>query len=337
MPIPESLKSYAAQLGYPTSETMGRIFELLYNSEEKLRIAVALPGTAEEVATKTGLSPDSVQQLIRELHLAGAINERVKQPNSFRLYPGMIELRDATVLNPDVSNEMIRLWDDLVHNELPQLVPFLRKMGVPSLMRVIPIEETVESKSSVLDMDSARKIIGDAEQIVAIPCVCRKTAREVGRGEDCPAPDDLNLCILINAFCNEAIARGIGETLTNEEALNRLEKAEDAGLVHVTRNNVKKDMIMCNCCSCCCTGLYMVNQVGYESFAPSRFKIKLDEEECTGCETCVDRCQFFAIKVDDIAQIDMDKCYGCGVCVTTCPGEALTLEEVRPKEHIRVT
>ncbi len=72
-------------------------------------------------------------------------------------------------------------------------------------------------------------------------------------------------------------------------------------------------------------------------FAPSRFRVKLDEEECTGCETCIDRCQFKAIEVDDIARINMDKCFGCGNCVQTCPSEALILEEIRPKEFIRVT
>ncbi|MBT4363544.1 MAG: 4Fe-4S dicluster domain-containing protein, partial [Desulfobacteraceae bacterium] len=27
-------------------------------------------------------------------------------------------------------------------------------------------------------------------------------------------------------------------------------------------------------------------------------------------------------------------CYGCGNCVITCPEEALSLEEVRAKDHI---
>jgi NAD-dependent dihydropyrimidine dehydrogenase PreA subunit len=40
--------------------------------------------------------------------------------------------------------------------------------------------------------------------------------------------------------------------------------------------------------------------------------------------------------VDGMAVVDSDRCYGCGNCVITCPEEALTLEEVRPLEHIRV-
>jgi heterodisulfide reductase subunit A-like polyferredoxin len=103
------------------------------------------------------------------------------------------------------------------------------------------------------------------------------------------------------------------------------------------RNNVKKDMFMCNCCSCCCTGLYLVNDLGYAGgVAPSRFRVKLDEDVCAGCGDCEDRCQFHAISIDETAIIDHEKCYGCGNCAITCPEEALTLEEIRPKEHIRV-
>jgi MinD superfamily P-loop ATPase len=81
----------------------------------------------------------------------------------------------------------------------------------------------------------------------------------------------------------------------------------------------------------------MVNQTGYlDALAPSRFKVKLDADACSGCGLCEDRCQFHAISVDEVAVVDGDKCYGCGNCVITCPDEALTLEEVRPLEHIRV-
>jgi len=337
MPIPETLKVYAAQLGYPDSKTLEKILVILFNTEKKIKIAAALPGTIEEIINKTGFTELEAKDTIEELHREGAINQRLHDNRTYRLYPGMIEIRDAVVINPDVSDEVVKLWDDVVRKEFAKTVPFLEKLGIPPLMRVVPIEETVESEGTVLDADSARKILNDADQIVAIPCACRTTARVVGRGADCPAPDDVNLCMMINKFADEAISRKIGEVLTSAEALRRLEMAEDAGLVHLTRNNIKKDMIMCNCCACCCTGLFMLNEVNYAAFAPSRFRVKLDEDECTGCETCVDRCQFHAIEVDDIAIIDNEKCFGCGVCVPTCPSEALTLEEIRPKEHIRVT
>lgn len=337
MSTPETLKEYAGQLGYPNSKTVKKLLSMLFDSDEKIQIADALPGTVAEISDKTGFSKSDTKVIIDELHKCGAINLRMHQNGTYRLFPGMIELRDAVVVTPGVSSEVIQLWDYVVRNELPEIVPLLEKMGIPPMMRVIPIEEAVESQGKVLDADSARKILEEADQIMAIPCVCRKTAKDIGRSPDCPAPEDVNLCMMINGFADEGISRNIGEILTNKEAIRRLELAEDAGLVHLTRNNIKKDMIMCNCCACCCTGLFMINEINYPSFAPSRFRVKLDEDECTGCETCMDRCQFLAIEVNDIAKIDLEKCFGCGVCVPTCPGEALLLEEIRPKEFIRVT
>ena len=62
--------------------------------------------------------------------------------------------------------------------------------------------------------------------------------------------------------------------------------------------------------------------------AVSDFIVQLDEEACTACETCVDRCQVKAISMgDDRVEIDYDLCIGCGLCVTTCPTEALRLAD----------
>lgn len=54
----------------------------------------------------------------------------------------------------------------------------------------------------------------------------------------------------------------------------------------------------------------------------------VNEEECVGCEVCVDECENGAISMeDDIAVIDADKCDECGSCVEACPTEAITLEK----------
>ncbi|MHC4657946.1 MAG: indolepyruvate ferredoxin oxidoreductase subunit alpha [Planctomycetota bacterium] len=54
---------------------------------------------------------------------------------------------------------------------------------------------------------------------------------------------------------------------------------------------------------------------------------KVDEEKCTGCESCVEECPSEAISMaDDKAKIDLDTCVDCGVCVDTCPAEAISME-----------
>ncbi len=56
--------------------------------------------------------------------------------------------------------------------------------------------------------------------------------------------------------------------------------------------------------------------------------IQIDEEKCTGCGLCEQRCQAGAMKLDDDRQItiiDLARCLGCGLCVEACPEEAVEL------------
>ena len=54
---------------------------------------------------------------------------------------------------------------------------------------------------------------------------------------------------------------------------------------------------------------------------------KVDEEKCTGCETCVAECPSEAISmVDEKAVVDEEACIDCGVCVDACPEEAISMD-----------
>ncbi|MBE6643339.1 MAG: RnfABCDGE type electron transport complex subunit B [Ruminococcaceae bacterium] len=47
---------------------------------------------------------------------------------------------------------------------------------------------------------------------------------------------------------------------------------------------------------------------------------------CIGYGTCVAKCNFNAIKIEDgVAKIDYDKCTGCGACVSACPKNIIKL------------
>jgi ferredoxin len=51
-----------------------------------------------------------------------------------------------------------------------------------------------------------------------------------------------------------------------------------------------------------------------------------DEELCTGCEICLDRCHVNANSIEDnVVKIDREQCIGCGLCVSVCPEDALQL------------
>ena len=56
--------------------------------------------------------------------------------------------------------------------------------------------------------------------------------------------------------------------------------------------------------------------------------VKVDPEECVGCETCVPECPVEAISMqDELAVIDQEKCNQCKTCVEACPVEAIKVEE----------
>ncbi len=133
------------------------------------------------------------------------------------------------------------------------------------------------------------------------------------------------------------VNRGIGRVLTTEEALQRIDDAAAAGLVHNVTDFVDDYEIarevgfsICNCCPCCCILLYSVRLGFPEILGNSGFRPALKEEDCTGCGRCEERCPFHAVAISPggAAHIDARKCLGCGSCVVACPQEALVMESV---------
>jgi len=62
----------------------------------------------------------------------------------------------------------------------------------------------------------------------------------------------------------------------------------------------------------------------------------VDEEKCTGCNVCVEKCPIEAILMEnEKAKIDMDKCIHCGTCHSVCPNEAVRHDSEKIPENIK--
>lgn len=59
----------------------------------------------------------------------------------------------------------------------------------------------------------------------------------------------------------------------------------------------------------------------------SGVKARVEADQCSGCGTCVELCQFEAITLGQTASINPLGCEGCGVCAHFCPEQAIVLEE----------
>ena len=348
MALPEALAEYAKRLGFsdPTTtgyKTLERVFEIIFlDREDHIKVANALPGTPQEVIERTGLPEDGAKAVIKEFIRRGVLIGHSSSPGQLVFPVSIGNLKEFNANWPEAPKELFELMQVLFFEEVhkpSEMANFMNLLDKFSVVRVLPVDETIDPESRILSVDSARAIVDRADVISAVPCGCRIQAEAIGHRKNCPAPANTNFCLQTNMFASHMLDRDVGaESLTPEEARRRLGMAEDAGLVHMTTNLVAEDnsYVVCNCCSCCCAGLHWINTGHPGIYAPSRFRIELDLDECSGCGACEDRCPFDLIKMndEDTPDINYEQCYGCGNCVIKCPEDALTLEEVRSEDHV---
>ena len=193
-----------------------------------------------------------------------------------------------------------------------QLVTIHEDVRFPNLEQIIPYPKARDL------------ILQNPEHIVVLDCPCRSA-----RKDPCLP---LDVCLIIGepfaSFVTEH-HKNRSRWITATEAVEIL-KAEDArGHAH---HAFFKDVMLgrfyaiCNCCSCCC-GAIQAHHSGSPMLASSGYVASVDEEQCLGCGTCADYCQFNALSltVEGFALIDSNLCMGCGVCEDKCPNEAISL------------
>ena len=176
---------------------------------------------------------------------------------------------------------------------------------------------------NIMPYEQAEKIIQNQSKIVVAPCICRKEHTMVGKGCD----RLLEACLIFGNGAYYYEKNGLGRSISQDEALEILNKGFEAGLV-LQPGNSKKPANICMCCGCCCQILINLNTQDSPAKAVcSNYYAVVSEEDCTACGTCVDRCQMDAVTLEDVAQIETERCIGCGLCVVTCDSEAIDLKE----------
>ncbi len=317
----------AEKIGAP-SERIEKLWQVLCD-EQEAKLLLAMPGTVEELAGKTGRTPEEAKSMLDVLFRKGVAFERAREGVvTYSMSKHLIQFHDATILWPEAPDGFLDQWQEFMETEYPAIAKALADMDLPSFTRVIPVEQSMEGGGNqILPFDNATKIVDEARKLAVAPCTCRLTAKK------CDAP--VEVCLQLNRAAEYTIKRGTGREITKEEAKEILRRSEEAGLVHVTDNRADNEHIICNCCSCCCIVLPVIlKERKRVLLAPSRFLPEVDEDTCTLCQTCVEACPVQALSLDEAGgeekvAVEEGLCIGCGQCAYQCPEEAIAMKEVR--------
>jgi ferredoxin len=193
----------------------------------------------------------------------------------------------------------------------------------PPVHRVIPVDQAIPFNLKVFPYERASQLIEEAKSWGVRDCICRVQQKLIGKG----CNHELTNCLMFAPVEGYFHDTGATRRITKDEALSILRDAADAGLIHSTGNYRDHNSYICNCCTCCCGILRAVAASATPAaVAYSGFQVSIDPDLCTGCGSCVERCQFGAVSVPvATCVLYAERCVGCGSCVSSCPSEALSL------------
>lgn len=334
---------------YGNSLRYRRILEFLMTPQQA-NIVAELPSPPEDIASKLGLTPKTVKGEIETLFERGVVFPKNFQTREtprfarevFQLHDASQSIHGLNIYPDEKKKEMFRLWEDFCEEEwYPDRLKAIDKMEHPP-MRVIPAYASVKDLPDVQPYEDMREILKAQEILAVCSCSCRK--RRTTLDMPCAHSHDVN-CFQFNRGAEYADVRGTGRKLTYDQAMKLVDEIEADGLVHNWRNDRgMATTVMCHCCIDCCMIWHPIDthqaDIG-KYWAKSRFQAAVNQQECTGCQTCVERCMFDAIEMVKVpgtkklkAVVNPDKCFGCGVCVLKCESEALAMKTIRPPESI---
>jgi H+/Na+-translocating ferredoxin:NAD+ oxidoreductase subunit B len=318
--------------GFPETRTGVEItiLQKLFNKEEA-GLAISLrpeKEAVETIADRAGIEGREAKNILKSMYKKGLIEAMfdktgIKPKWKFSLMPFVVgfyeEQRDT--MDHDLAHLFEHYWAEGGATGIMKYSP--------ALHRVMPAQGTVK-KEYILPYDEIVPMIERSEYFEMHDCICRKQ-QELLNKRKCDFSLDMCMALI-------PVKQPPGpKSITKQQALDALQRAEEEGLVHTVSNVSEGVYYICNCCGCCCGILRGITEFGLEnSVAKANYLAIVDNELCPGCGICLDRCQINAITlVAGVAVVNESSCIGCGLCVSTCGSDVMHLER-KPDASILV-
>ncbi len=311
-------------MGMPHEPTIIQMLKVMFPHEEA-EIALKIPMMDTRLSKLEKLFPEleNLEEILDRMVKRGTLffNQPPGKEKVYRLMTGVGGWTETP------------FWGGRDTPQAREMAPFYKKMktrafsealaeGAP-LVRVIPVMEAVEDSSEVLPYDELIPKIETAKFRAVAHCPCRHASRL--RGEGCE--HTVENCLHFGTFARYMVANDIAREISCEETIEILKGARNEGLVHVANNMDGHLESICNCCTCGdCYWLVTAKEINRDVLLESNYVARANEDDCTLCGECEERCPMEAIEVEDhdCAQVNPELCIGCGVC-TICDDEAIKL------------
>lgn len=248
---------------------------------------------------KLGFSPEKTYSLLLGLAQKGVlrVNKNEKGEDCFFIQtfaPGILEMLVGNKELVEKYPQIAKAFEEYTRIRMATLSPMLPQ-GT-GLMRVVPIERTIDGLSQVADIDRLSYYIEKYNIYSVAPCSCRRTRRMLGEG--C-GHLEADMCIQMGKGAEYFIRMGRARQITKEEVYALLRKAEENGLMHEIPNidGTGNTVAICNCCSCSCFGLRVATLFGGYRVVASNYHSVVDKEKCVACGQCVETCPTNALKL----------------------------------------
>jgi len=334
---------------HPPTQAMLNVLKELYTEKQAALIGDFPLGaySAKDLAEKLGRDEGELKKMLEQMSADGLIFE-AKDENGEPEYsvlafePGLVELQFLKGKDDERTRKFVRMFNQVHEEETALLEGLLEQPEMVKEIfkvppgRIIAVEENVSADKEIASWERLSEIIENETSYAVGECGCKHIAKL--NGEPCKTDAPSECCVWFGKVADYLVERDYAKRYTKEELYKLLKRCEEAGLVHFTSNRTVTDnIVMCNCCKCCCLYLRVNKRIreaaGVQLTETTNFLARVDEETCIGCGDCVDLCSLEAMELSgDTVSINEEYCVGCGACVSICPTESLSLVRVSRKK-----
>ncbi|MBP9998594.1 MAG: FAD-dependent oxidoreductase [Bacteroidales bacterium] len=211
--------------------------------------------------------------------------------------PGSGEYTNMSVDLMNKHPELAMFFERMTFLPLEKVTPMVPLGGAGIGMHVIPVEKAISMENTAIDIEKISYWLKRYEgHIGASICSCRHGRKKLGEG----CADDFNdWCIAVGDMADYCVETGRGRSITYDEAMEILRRAEDNGFVHQVTNIDGEDKIfaICNCNVKICNALRTSQLFNTPNLSRSAYVAKVDRTSCVACGRCVEYCPAGAVKL----------------------------------------